>query len=229
MIETKARPSTWRGGRWSNFSISGSGCHLRLAWWRAGARSSRQPVQRLRAEHQVDGARVPIRRPSWLATQPPTPMCLGLRCLTRPQVAGTPSPAFSRTEQVLNGMRSAACSEGRPVGSCACAALNQVRTSCRVVLVIWHPRCGCRTCRRSAMAPFHHRVEGPRRSLCGCGRPGRVGRVRCRSTPRCRAARPPARRSCSARPACGNHQRCRWPQAGSRHCGCAHPVPASRH
>lgn len=47
--------------------------------------------------------------PSWLATQPPTPIFtpFALRCFTRPRSENTFSCAFSRTEQVLNRMRSA--------------------------------------------------------------------------------------------------------------------------
>jgi hypothetical protein len=50
-----------------------------------------------------------ISAPSWLATQPPTPIFTprSLRCLTRPRSLKTFSCAFSRTEQVLNRIRSA--------------------------------------------------------------------------------------------------------------------------
>src|SRR6266853_521533 len=49
--------------------------------------------------------------PSWLATQPPTPMRRSrracFRCFTRPRSCNTFSCARSRTEQVLNRIRSA--------------------------------------------------------------------------------------------------------------------------
>ena len=57
--------------------------------------------------------------PSWLATQPPTPMTRSglsfFRCCTRPRSEKTFSWAFSRTEQVLNRMTSA--SSGLSVSS----------------------------------------------------------------------------------------------------------------
>ena len=69
-----------------------------------------QAVQGLRPEHQVHiGARATMASPSWLATQPPTPMMrLGFcfRCFTRPR-SWNPSPAPSRTEQVLKRITSA--------------------------------------------------------------------------------------------------------------------------
>ncbi len=65
MIDTNAvAPSTRAGGRWSNFSISGkrmSTCGSPLA--RRAAISSRQAMQRLRAEHDVDVRRARRRSP----------------------------------------------------------------------------------------------------------------------------------------------------------------------
>ena len=56
MIDTKALPpSTRAGGRWSNFSISGkmmSTCGWPLA--RRALDQLRQPMQRLRAEYEID-------------------------------------------------------------------------------------------------------------------------------------------------------------------------------
>jgi len=50
-----------------------------------------------------------IAAPSWLATQPPTPISTPFffRCFTRPRSLNTFSCAFSRTEQVLKSTRSA--------------------------------------------------------------------------------------------------------------------------
>ena len=57
--------------------------------------------------------------PSWLATQPPTPMITSGRAAfssrQRPSCEKTFSCAFSRTEQVLSSSRSA--SAGSSVGS----------------------------------------------------------------------------------------------------------------
>ena len=71
MIETNAvAPSTRGGGRWSNFSISGnamSTCGTPDCAARADHR--RQPVQRLRAEHDIDVRRTTRRSPRLPATR----------------------------------------------------------------------------------------------------------------------------------------------------------------
>ncbi len=120
MMETKAEaPSTRAGGRWSNFSISGklmSTCG-RCWRWRASSNSGRRCSVCGPNTTSTKGARRMISAPSWLATQPPTPIStpLSFRCLTRPRSENTFSCAFSRTEQVLNRIRSA--SSGLSVGS----------------------------------------------------------------------------------------------------------------
>ena len=81
------------------------------------------------------GARSTIAAPSWLATQPPTPISTpaAFRCLTRPRSLNTFSCAFSRTEQVLNRIRSASLDVvGRLV---AVGGMQHVGHLVRVVLV----------------------------------------------------------------------------------------------
>ena len=78
MIETKAvAPSTRAGGRWSNFSISGKEMSTCGAPRRAPrARSARGRRCRVCGPNtrSTYGARATIASPSWLATQPPTPI-----------------------------------------------------------------------------------------------------------------------------------------------------------
>src|SRR5690242_8183353 len=80
--------------------------------------------------------------PSWLATQPPTPMRrsrrTSFRCLTRPRSWKTFSCAFSRTEQVLNRIRSA--SSGRSVVSKPPAARNRSAILSESYSFIWQPK-----------------------------------------------------------------------------------------
>src|SRR5690348_4411952 len=79
--------------------------------------------------------------PSWLATQPPTPMRtsprVSFRCLTRPRSWKTFSCALSRTEQVLNRIRSA--SSGRSAGSKPQAARNRSAILSESYSFIWQP------------------------------------------------------------------------------------------
>ena len=92
------------------------------------------------------GARAVMPSPSWLATQPPTPIircgrcCLS--CRHSPSRENTFSCAFSRTEQVLNRITS------------ACAG-SSVRVHARGRLRARPPSCPSRT-----------RSSGSRRSLC---------------------------------------------------------------
>ena len=76
-----------------------------------------QAVQGLRAEDHIHvGRALDDGRASWLATQPPTPIARPLpRGASRGPGRRTPFPAPSRTEQVLNRIRSA--SSGLSVGS----------------------------------------------------------------------------------------------------------------
>src|SRR5437016_3897693 len=122
MIETNAlAPSTRAGGRWSNFSISGklmSTCG-RCCERRLSRSSGRRCSVCGPNTTSTYGARSMIAAPSWLATQPPTPIStpLAFRCLTRPRSLNNFSCAFSRTEQVLKTIRSA--SSPSSVGSYA--------------------------------------------------------------------------------------------------------------
>ncbi|CFW09063.1 Uncharacterised protein [Bordetella pertussis] len=80
--------------------------------------------------------------PSWLATQPPTPITrLGfcfLRCCTRPRSENTFSCAFSRTEQVLNRMTSA--SSGLSVSSRPWSARSTSAILSESYSFIWQPK-----------------------------------------------------------------------------------------
>ena len=79
--------------------------------------------------------------PSWLATQPPTPISkLGLPCFkarARPRSENTFSSAFSRMEQVLNKMMSASS------GLSVCTMPSQARSTSAILSesysFIWQP------------------------------------------------------------------------------------------
>ncbi len=79
--------------------------------------------------------------PSWLATQPPTPITRSgfrrFRCFTRPRSENTFSCAFSRTEQVLNRITSA--SSGVSVDVKPSAALSTSAILSESYSFIWHP------------------------------------------------------------------------------------------
>ena len=87
------------------------------------------------------GARSTIAAPSWLATQPPTPITRSgfsrFRCLTRPRSENTFSCAFSRTEQVLKRITSA--SSGRSVVTTPSEALSTSAILSESYSFIWHP------------------------------------------------------------------------------------------
>src|SRR5690606_27468100 len=114
MIDTKALGPSARGsGRRSNFSISGK---LMSTWGSPDARRSRSSSGRRCSvcgpnTRSTYGARFTIASPSWLATQPPTPISTGrspcLRDFQRPSWLNTFSCAFSRIEQVLTRITSA--------------------------------------------------------------------------------------------------------------------------
>src|SRR5215831_10940855 len=131
MIETKALgPSTRAGGRLSNFSISGK---LMSTWGfpdlrRASIRSGSLCKVWGPKTRSTYGARATIASPSWLATQPPTPIRSSGRSFFR---------AFSRPEQVLKRIRSA--SSGRSVGSNPCAARSMSAILTESYSFIWQP------------------------------------------------------------------------------------------
>src|SRR3990172_1056616 len=80
--------------------------------------------------------------PSWLATQPPTAIMRSglarLRCLTRPRSANTFSCAFSRTEQVLNTMRSAP--SALAAGASPSASASTAEIFSESYSFIWQPK-----------------------------------------------------------------------------------------
>src|SRR5690242_13834315 len=80
--------------------------------------------------------------PSWLATQPPTPITRSgrncFRCLTRPRSWNTFSWAFSRTEQVLNRMMSA--SSGWSVLTMPPSTPSTSAILSESYSFIWHPK-----------------------------------------------------------------------------------------
>ena len=80
--------------------------------------------------------------PSWLATQPPTPMMRsGLSAFsarTRPRSWNTRSWAFSRTEHVLNRMTSA--SSGRSVSANPLSAFSTSAILSESYSFIWQPK-----------------------------------------------------------------------------------------
>jgi len=114
MTETKADGPSARGsGRRSNFSISGNEtsttgwCCSRTCWIISGTRC-RVCGPKIISTY---GARLRMASPSWLATQPPTPMIksarLSFQRFQRPSWEKTFSWAFSRIEQVLSSRTSA--------------------------------------------------------------------------------------------------------------------------
>src|SRR6267142_595072 len=145
MIETNAvGPSMRAGGSASNFSISGK---LMSTWGLPElCRASISSGSRCRVcgpkTRSTYGARATIAAPSWLATQPPTPMRSPgrafFRGFTRPRSWKTFSCALSRTEQVLNRIRSA--SSGRSVGSKPLAARRSSAILPESYSFIWQPK-----------------------------------------------------------------------------------------
>jgi len=145
MIETKAEaPLISDGGIASNFSISGketSTAALPLALRSAISCGKRCSVCGPKTTSTY-GARAMIASPSWLATQPPTPITrFGFsffRWRTRPRSWKTFSCAFSRTEQVLNRMMSA--SSGLSVLMTPSEALSTSAILSESYSFIWHPK-----------------------------------------------------------------------------------------
>ncbi len=158
MIETKAEAfSTRAGGRWSNFSISGnemSTCAAPDSRRRSRSAGRRCSVWGPKTTSTM-GARRTMSAPSWLATQPPTPIMrpglARLRGFRRPRSEKTFSCAFSRTEQVLKRMRSA--SSTLSVFSKPSAAASTSAILSESYSFIWHPKVRMKTFRVvSAMA-----------------------------------------------------------------------------
>ncbi len=144
MIDTNAVAPDARGsGRRSNFSISGK---LTSTTARPSERSfssiagSRCSVCGPNTR-STNGARSVMPSPSWLATQPPTPMITpGRASLSRrhfPSSENTFSCAFSRTEQVLSSSRSAV--PGSSVGSYPPAERSTSAMRAESYSFIWQP------------------------------------------------------------------------------------------
>ncbi len=115
MIETNAvAPSARGAGKRSNFSISGklTSTTERPVRFSSASISGRRCSVCGPKTRSTNGARRVIASPSWLATQPPTPMMTcGRSDLNRrhsPNSENTFSCAFSRTEQVFIS-RTSAC------------------------------------------------------------------------------------------------------------------------
>ncbi len=132
-------PSARGSGRRSNFSISGkeistTGFPLLAA---PSIISGRRCSVCGPNTTSTNGARRAIPSPSWLATQPPTPMLMAgffsFSARQRPSWENTFSCAFSRMEQVFTSNRSA--SSGVPVQLVAMRLAQDVRHLVRVVLV----------------------------------------------------------------------------------------------
>ena len=145
MIDTNAVAALPVGaGSRSNFSISGkltSICGLperRRPWIMSGSRCSVcGPKTR-----STNGARAVMPSPSWLATQPPTPMTTpGRCCLIRrhsPSSENTFSWAFSLTEQVLTSSTSAL--EASSVSSSPSDSTSTSRILAESYSFIWQPK-----------------------------------------------------------------------------------------
>ena len=114
MMLTKAvGPSARGAGRASNFSMAGklmSTAGLFVARVCSSSAGRRCRVCGPKTMSTI-GARRVMASPSWLATQPPTPISraglAAFQSFQRPSSEKTFSCAFSRTEQVLSSSRSA--------------------------------------------------------------------------------------------------------------------------
>jgi len=145
MMDTKARAPSARGaGRRSNFSISGkltstTGLPVRHSSSSICGRRCRVCGPNTRS---TNGARSVMPEPSWLATQPPTPMITcGRRAFRRrhsPSSENTLSSAFSRTEQVFMSSRSA--SSGLSVATRFAPARSTSAIRAESYSFIWQPK-----------------------------------------------------------------------------------------
>ncbi len=145
MIETKAVAPVARGsGRQSNFSISGketSTCGSRVAR-SAAIIAGRRWIVCGPKTRSTNGARARMPSPSWLATQPPTPMTSPglLRFSSRhwPRWEKTFSCAFSRTEQVFS--RTTSASSGLPVSASPADSRSTSAIRAESYSFIWQPK-----------------------------------------------------------------------------------------
>ena len=141
-------PQTVGAGSRSNFSISGNETSTTGRRGRSGPAVPPGPIisgRRCRVwgpyTTSTYGARSRMAAPSWLATQPPTPITRsGRSCFQarqRPISEKTFSSAFSRTEQVLTSRMSA--SSARAVRSRPCDAASRSAVRAESYSFIWQP------------------------------------------------------------------------------------------
>ena len=144
ITETKALgPVARAGGSRSNFSISGKltsttgACRFRAASISAGSRCSVCGPNTT----STPGARRAMASPSWLATQPPTPISRSGRvCFKRrqrPSWLNTFSAAFSRIEQVFISSTSAAAGSATTVAPWLSRSTSAIRAES--YSFIWQP------------------------------------------------------------------------------------------
>jgi len=145
ITDTQARAPSARGsGRRSNFSISGklTSTAARPVRRRASISSGRRCRVCGPNTRSTNGARAVTPKPSWLATQPPTPMSTcGRRCLSErhsPRSENTFSCAFSRTEQVF--MSSTSASAGSSVASRPACTRSTSAIRAESYSFIWQPK-----------------------------------------------------------------------------------------
>ena len=180
MIETKAvGPSARGSGRRSNFSISGK--LMSTCGWpdsRRAAHQLRQPVQGLRAEHQVDvgraldDGRAFLRRHAAADADDAPAARPASGAFQRPSWLNTFSCAFSRIEQVLIRITSASSAfvvSSRPSAAASTSAIRAESYS-----FIWQPWVWM----NSFFAPGRAVRRGGRRRAAGAGRSWRASGAR---------------------------------------------------
>ncbi len=223
MMETKAlAPSTREGGRWSNFSISGkemSTCARPVPRRCASSSGSRCRVCGPKTT-STKGARRTISSPSWLATQPPTP-------IMRPGFArfrGRSLPEIGEHLLLRLLAHRAGVEENEVrlpdvVGLLvAVGGREHVGHLVRVVLVhLAAEGADVDLLRGHARLPV--RFAGCASSSAGS--PAR--RTATGRTPTCRPCGPATARAC-----CPGHGRCRTPGAGARGSRCPSPPRSAR-
>ena len=145
MMETKAEAPSARGsGKRSNFSISGKLMSTtERPWLRSSASMSGKRCRVCGPNtRSTCGARAVIASPSWLATQPPTPMMTpgraSLMSFHSPSSENTFSCAFSRTEQVFISSTSACRGSSVAVRPSESASTSPIRAES--YSFIWQPK-----------------------------------------------------------------------------------------
>ncbi len=137
-------PSARGAGSASNFSISGklTSTTERPVWRSSEIMSGRRWMVCGPNTRSTNGARWVMASPSWLATQPPTPISTWGRSFLSnrhsPSRENTFSCAFSRTEQVLT--RSTSASFGSSVAVSPLAAWSASAMRAESYSFIWQPK-----------------------------------------------------------------------------------------